>query len=57
VSVTEALTRVDNAHAAAARDPRRAYDHLNAALSATGDLQRALILEQLALKPKPDGAR
>lgn len=53
MSVTEALTRVDNAHAAAAKDPRRAYDHLNAALSAAGDLQRALILEQLAIKPMP----
>jgi hypothetical protein len=43
----EHMDRVVSAVTAAQRDPRRQAHHLDAALAATGDLQRALILCRL----------
>lgn len=56
-NIDEAMSRVGLAVSCAQEDKRHRREHLEAALSATGDLQRALILEQLAIKPKPDGTR
>ena len=49
----QALSRVDLAVTCASTDCRHRRQHLDAALSATGDLQRALILEQLKLDRQP----
>lgn len=45
----QALSRVDIAVACASEDHEHRREHLEAALSATGDLQRALWLERLKL--------
>lgn len=47
--VAESLSRASNAIDCAREDKRHRREHLEAALSATGDLQRALILERLNL--------
>lgn len=49
----ESLTRVDVALSCARKDAKHRMEHLEAAIRATGDLQRALILEQMILDPKP----
>ena len=52
--ITDSWTAVDAALAAWATEPnlRKAALHINRALRATGDLQRALILEQLKNEKK-----
>lgn len=52
----QALTRVDVAIACASTDRRHRVEHLEAAIHATGDLQRALILERLHLDHHPTRA-
>jgi hypothetical protein len=47
----QALSRVDIAVACASKDAEHRREHLEAALSATGELQRALWLERLKLDP------
>jgi hypothetical protein len=47
----ESLTRVDVALSCARKDAKHRAEHLEAAIRATGDLQRALILEQMILDP------
>jgi len=49
----QALSRVDIAVACAKNDPTHRREHLEAALSATGELQRALWLERLKLDQPP----
>jgi hypothetical protein len=49
-AVTEHSGRLDLALTLMRQDPKRASQHRQAALRATGDLQRALILELLALE-------
>lgn len=49
----QALSRVGIAVACARKDRRHRREHLEAALSATGDLQRALILERIHLDQQP----
>lgn len=49
--ITEAFDRTGNALSAWREDPSHAPQHLEAALRATGDLQRALILEQINTDP------
>jgi len=49
----EHMDRVVIAVTAAQRDPRRQAHHLDAALTATGDLQRALILCRLDYDHQP----
>jgi len=53
----ESLTRVDVALSCARKDTQHRVEHLEAAIRATGDLQRALILEQMILDPKPTTTR
>lgn len=48
----QALSRVDIAVACASKDAEHRREHLEAALSATGELQRALWLERLKLDHK-----
>jgi hypothetical protein len=52
----QALTRVDVAISCATTDRRHRILHLEAAIHATGDLQRALILERLHLDHQPTRA-
>jgi hypothetical protein len=49
-AITDASARLDLALTLCRQDPRSESEHLTAALRATGDLQRALILEQLRLE-------
>jgi len=56
VSITDAAARLDIALSAWRSDPEPRHEpaHLDAALRATGELQRALILCRLSCdKPKP----
>lgn len=47
--ITESSARLDIALSAWRQDPGRADHHLDAALAATGDLQRALIAERMRM--------
>lgn len=57
IDVVAALARVELDVSCAKNDPKHLREHLEAALSSTGDLQRALILERLKLDPPPTGSR
>jgi hypothetical protein len=48
--ITDALVRLDRALTLRQQDPKREAAHLTAALTATGDLQRAMILRQLEIE-------
>jgi hypothetical protein len=50
MSIIESASRLDIAIDAWRTDPRHAKQHLEAALAATGELQRALILELLRME-------
>jgi hypothetical protein len=53
IAAEQALSRVTVAVSCACEDATHRREHLEAALSATGELQRALILERLHLDQPP----
>ena len=57
IAAEQALSRVTVAMSCASEDAAHRREHLEAALSSTGELQRALILERLKLDPPTTGSR
>ena len=53
IDIVAALSRVELDVSCAKNDPTHRREHLEAALSATGDLQRQLWLERLKLDQPP----
>lgn len=53
IAAEQALSRVTVAMSCASEDAEHRREHLEAALSATGDLQRQLWLERLKLDQPP----